>query len=371
MARQKLAALALILLMILVAFNNCAPLHSASSKNELSSKGFCEEILKTTFEEQFHSFLKNNCAACHTNGGSGNGEFADGDLQVAYEAFSLRGVDIVSSRALSASHKPPYTGPQHQSAIDQIKQTFSEKQIEFEACNETGELGSEGNNSSKFTSSAKNMFSQTNAKELVWILGQELSPAAPNELQNAVFKMSAIAEEHAGGQKYYRLFSPKLQAGNSALHIRSIEIKINGSLVSSATTYKGIDRKVPAGQLRDLTLTNMIVPYDHSPNDVIEIVFNNLDATDFDPPTFAQLNQAGGVFQSHCVSCHSGANPSAGLDITNKQSLISKFYVIPESPGNSLLLLKMKNGALPMPPAGNLPSLRIQKVEDWISDGAR
>jgi hypothetical protein len=82
--------------------------------------------------------------------------------------------------------------------------------------------------------------------------------------------------------------------------------------------------------------------------------------------TFASVRTA--VFDMKCTSCHSGATPSAGYDLSTYDGVMSGGRVIPYEPQNSLLLQKMKDGS--MPPGGGLSSNDIAAVEEWILSGA-
>ncbi len=101
-------------------------------------------------------------------------------------------------------------------------------------------------------------------------------------------------------------------------------------------------------------------------------------------PTLAQIQAI--IFTPTCATstCHSGATPDAGLDLTDGNSFanlvnvpstqnINFDLVEPGQPDNSYLIDKLEDTASAgnvMPPTGMLPQADIDFVRQWISDGA-
>ncbi|MBM4003167.1 MAG: DUF1553 domain-containing protein [Planctomycetes bacterium] len=83
------------------------------------------------------------------------------------------------------------------------------------------------------------------------------------------------------------------------------------------------------------------------------------------------------VLISRCLECHSGAEPSGGLNLSRLEDLLrggeSQAALVPGKPDESLLLHRVQAGEMP-PPKGDrsqkLPELEIQALRDWIVDGA-
>lgn len=68
------------------------------------------------------------------------------------------------------------------------------------------------------------------------------------------------------------------------------------------------------------------------------------------------------IMYEHCITCHGGAAPSAGLSLTTYAD--TKYAA-----ENSSLVERMKNASSPMPPNGLL-SPEIQQIMDkWAEDG--
>ena len=70
------------------------------------------------------------------------------------------------------------------------------------------------------------------------------------------------------------------------------------------------------------------------------------------------------IFQTYCISCHSGANPSANLTLTTYDEI--KYAMV-----NKALLdhLQEINGYSLMPQTGPLPSCNIAQIKKWYNDG--
>lgn len=68
------------------------------------------------------------------------------------------------------------------------------------------------------------------------------------------------------------------------------------------------------------------------------------------------------VVFNHCVTCHGGSAPSAGLDLTNYQNV--RF-----STENGKLLNRINDSSSPMPPNGLLSPEMRQLIDKWVEDG--
>lgn len=68
------------------------------------------------------------------------------------------------------------------------------------------------------------------------------------------------------------------------------------------------------------------------------------------------------IMSSNCVGCHSGSNPSSGVDLTNYSNV--KFQT-----ESGDLINRMNDPLNPMPPAGLVPAADRQKIDKWLEDG--
>lgn len=88
------------------------------------------------------------------------------------------------------------------------------------------------------------------------------------------------------------------------------------------------------------------------------------------------------VFDSYCVSCHSGAAAQGGLDLSAGQSYMNLIdrvasssgakRVVPGDRDNSYLMKRLtgSDGFSTMPPAGKIDQRFIDLVGNWIDQGA-
>lgn len=88
-------------------------------------------------------------------------------------------------------------------------------------------------------------------------------------------------------------------------------------------------------------------------------------------PTFA--GNVMPVFQARCQVCHSGQNPSGGLDLTSYASMKKLGVVTAGNPQQSLLYLKITGAVPPRMPLGGpyLPKGTVQTIANWIKQGAK
>ncbi len=76
------------------------------------------------------------------------------------------------------------------------------------------------------------------------------------------------------------------------------------------------------------------------------------------------------LLATHCVSCHSGAEPAAGLRLDRPEAL--RGAVTPGKPDASTLIhaVRFTGPAPKMPPSGKLPAEQIAALEEWVRRGA-
>ena len=91
------------------------------------------------------------------------------------------------------------------------------------------------------------------------------------------------------------------------------------------------------------------------------------------PLSATYTNVTNNVLVPHCMSCHEGASPSAGLDFTTYQNLVHNpvlpNLVIPGSPSTSRLFIHIQGDAAAVGQE-HLTAAQIQLVLDWIQGGA-
>ena len=68
------------------------------------------------------------------------------------------------------------------------------------------------------------------------------------------------------------------------------------------------------------------------------------------------------LMNNYCLTCHSGAAPSADLNLDN----YTEIKAIGES---GKLIDRINDSNSPMPPSGLMPEEKRQQIEDWIANG--
>jgi hypothetical protein len=212
---------------------------------------------------------------------------------------------------------------------------------------------------------------------LTWDLGAQLPSASGIPLPGTVgasFSISVRTVTLGNGAMAYVFNDPGATAGSTtALEFRGVNIIINEEPVAQ-TIYTNIDRFVPAANSRTFSPTAQLVNVTPAPGDVVSIAFGAIAPATFNPPTYQGLLASTGAFGAHCVACHSGATPAAGMDITNWAFLIANAEAIPYDPANSFISQRILNsiglGIMPRVTNGLQNPADIQAIQDWIRDGA-
>ena len=80
------------------------------------------------------------------------------------------------------------------------------------------------------------------------------------------------------------------------------------------------------------------------------------------------------ILNARCIECHSGAQASGQLDLSSYQKVMlgggNGIVVEPGHASQSLLIEMVQSGGMPMGGA-KLSSGQIQKLVDWINNGAK
>ena len=347
-------------------------------RGNVSASSMCHLSYEDVFRDQYHPFLKKNCSGCHSSGGSGTGAFADPDPSVAIDQFALRG-DAINRKAVDPTHQPPYTGSQHEEFINSAKRNWDIANQEALNCmaNSDSQESDDSIIKDPDPSSATIELAlrslgdtSTTKKTIKWNLGDSILKPSGISFAETEFSIDVISQTSPTGDMSYELSNPTLKTGAQALHLVYIDIAINGIKISSATTYKGVNRRVAAHSSDPLSLTTMVVPYDVRSSDRISIGFGFLEVVDFSPVTLAQLNSGNGVFALQCLSCHNASNAQGSLDLSQRDPLVADYMVSPYNANSSEIFRRMNNPNNPMPPSGLLSDSDIEVVKNWIFAGA-
>ncbi len=90
------------------------------------------------------------------------------------------------------------------------------------------------------------------------------------------------------------------------------------------------------------------------------------------PTNISFSNDVQRIFNVNCVSCHNGGVIPLNLTSGNSyNALINGDYVIPSNANGSILAQSLLGeGQAIMPPSGSLSTSDINKVLQWINEGA-
>ncbi len=277
---------------LILLFNNCSSSHSYDPNESLASvSGDCN--LSSFFQRSYHPFLQTNCNSCHVQGGVGKGAFADPDLGVAWNAFSLVGFSKVSEYAVNPSHNPPYSGTQHQETIDNLVLSWANAEVENELCR-TGAAVDDGrtfNDAEWYQTRSKpiGITSLTGTSTITFDLAQDLLPgamAAPN-LTGARFRLRFAVREITGAP-YYMVSNPVLDLTNSNtdLDLEGLRVKINGRWIDDQTTFTLLRTQTRRGEGRDVIVSSGVLNALGTlrSSDVVSVAFRRLDPVTLPPP---------------------------------------------------------------------------------------
>lgn len=297
----------IILSSLLFSYNNCSPNKSGEETSQSSSAplilssgsctstGPCEDQLMRFYNSGYQPFLVQNCATCHSTG-PGKGQFAHSNLCTSYPDFMQVGYSKVSSNALSDSHNPPYSGPQHLQTVNELRLSWIKALSEYDAC--TGGTGSSSNNLSlaeraQFTLGNKTIPAMNDNEErrLEFNLTQitALKALSVPSLPNARFSVM-IKKEVKGTNKVYVVHSPKIYNSTVDIHIKGLFTKINGRYVQYSTNFRFIDNSIRAGTLESdatnslLSTGALIIAGVMSPTDQVGFDMELIEPTVIPPP---------------------------------------------------------------------------------------
>lgn len=322
-------------LMVAIVFNNCASEHSGQG-NEFLLKSevaflpcaFTDEM--DLYAQTFHPFVTQNCASCHVEGGEGKGAFASAGLQVAYNAFSVVGYDLVSSNATNSGHKPPYTGPQHNTLVSLLRTQWEKGLENIAICKSGG--GAVDPSPVDETNRLETRSQGINAPEngsfvkLTWNLSTEIIerggitlPTVPGSTLSVDVRRLLL-----GPKPVYEISSPTLHAGSTDVKIFSLLIKINGKLVPNQTTFRFVDESIYSGDDLRLAPGSMVVDGAIAPTDVISLSIGTLAAVVLPPPPPKPMVQ----FAQTTYSTLERVNPSV---TTSSQNYVSISLVLSTS----------------------------------------
>lgn len=380
--------------LLITTFQNCGQMFEApvvdlgekTSSSQIFYSGGCEADVLNLYTQTYYPFLKQACGSCHTNG-PGIGQFGHSDFLTSYNAFKSMTRSAIDRNIVNASHKPPFTGPQHQATLNNFTPRWITLEDTYGTC-AGGVAGSGvltlGKASPAIIAAAANPNTFTT---LTWNLSAEIQNT---ELIGTIPLTASIQVRVAtinGVRQGYEFRNPSVRVNTGytgPFRVTTLRIFINGTYVPGITMYNIVDYTIDANtdiNVSPNTAYALAVMSPIAATDSFAIEFADIKSgtggsmgnpggpTLPNPTlptsvTLAQLlsNDATlGVFRQSCTSCHSAGNASGGLDITNAAQaklLANDIYN------------RMNNAANPMPRAGLLSVDRREIVRIWRDTGA-
>lgn len=285
---------------LLVGYNNCGKSNKEDSQSSETfqqqlSDDACENQLMMFFDRSYHSFLKQNCASCHSTG-PGKGQFANPDITVSYKDFMQVGYSKVSSNAISDGHNPPYSGSHHTQTINDLRVSWIQALSENDICkggsgsvDDTMSLGDRAHFAlPKIKIPPMN---DNEEKRIEFNLATQLSAIKGDPVPSLPgAKMSfMVRKEVKGTLKYYAVHSPRIFNGQSDIHIKGIFTKINGRYIQHSTNFRFVDKSIAKSTIENSTASlvstgAVTIPGTMSADDQISFDFEKVEVTVIPPP---------------------------------------------------------------------------------------
>lgn len=373
----------LLIAVLLGLFQNCGRMGFIAEKGSvagLSSLGVtaCEGLLKTTYSKTYFPILSVACNRCHSNAHGST------DLETSFTGFMAKGVNLINYKA---THPHGDNGLDLTNQIASLTPQWESGQADYASCVASASAG-DAQMGFKFKLNSKTIANldatkadQKNWKPVEWDLDKE-GPSDVTTQFGAYFKMEAryfLQQGNVVGIEF-RNPSMRLKATGQNIKVTGLSFYLDKELQSNITTYSDVVALIV--DIKDTLLApgaaNALAYYPSAnANTEVAVEISNIKFTDetpappttMPPPptstpvTFAQLVSGDatlGVFKKNCTSCHSGATPPKGLDLTN--------YDMAKAAANTILM-RINNSAMPMPPSGLVPQTERDVVSRWVSGG--
>ena len=271
-------------LLLLFQFNNCSKYKQDRSSPEYSNSSssfslddgdpllaltptgdLCEDSVRQLFATGYYKFVRTNCAGCHAVEVD-RPQFANPDVNWAYTVFRQKGYSKVSDNAVSSSHQPPATGPQHTVAINSLKLEWQQGIKEYNVCAKiTEDVSTKPVDILKLQTSDKPIpkLAVNEEKLITWDLKKELIVLKPESVltnlgASANISVLVAHRKTSGGQEYYTVRSPTIYDNATGIAIKTMYVKINTRLVPYPSTFKFIDTGVPIGATQSGPLVGLV-----------------------------------------------------------------------------------------------------------------
>lgn len=279
--KRGMALLAIIVGFLPLFYNSCSSTHDSNGDTDLLGKSGCGDMSEL-FSRTYYPFVRQHCSTCHVPGGLGKGTFADENFTVAWRSFEVTGFSKISEYAVNPSHQSPYTGPDNEPAITELRETWVKGLEESQRVCENADLG-EGLEDSgpRVRTKSKGInanFSSGQSVTLSWALDRELiadpEVTLPN-LPGAIFQVK-VSVQDVLGTKSYLISEPRIRGSTVDVMVKSLRFTVNGKALTGNLTFNAVDEAVRAGENVLLSAGTNVAPVVASYSDVIAVSFGTL-----------------------------------------------------------------------------------------------
>ncbi len=367
----------------LLFYQNCGRIGFYADRGSLVgdasfSSEACESFLMSIYSTTFFPLLKTNCNACHSN------THGSTDLQTSFQGFMAKTPATIEYKA---THPHSDNGINLTPEIAGIKSTWDVGFSQYKACDSNVTQGTSGGvkvrTNSKIVANLDETAvpgGQNNWKTVEWDLMDET--ASGQGRFDASLKIEVRMSLFDGKVVGFDFRNPmmKLNSGSETVYVKGLRIFVNESLLSNVTTYSNVDIGVSGTNYMALSPgSGIALAYLTSATPTSMIALELQDVGDKGPETeggpggidtgsgpitWTELtgsDPSKNVFANRCVSCHQGASPAGGLNLTNyNQARISAADILERATDSNR----------PMPPSGLLSTPEIGIINRWSTNGA-
>jgi hypothetical protein len=275
-ARRLKIILGLMTLTLL--YQNCGSEFRTNGQDILASSLSCAPTMGL-FKSTFYPFVAQNCVSCHTSSGPGKGAFASADASVAFNAFILMdktnsGAKI-ASYATNAGHASPYTGPQNNAAVTPILTTWNAATT----CGASGIAGQIATSQKQMNLTTAGPYGSASEKVMSWDLSNEVNGVS----STGTLQIKVYVEQHAlnatSVNYNYFFLNPTIIGNTSNIHVKAMQIYINGHLADTVTAYNNANVILPLNNTKGAISPigqqfAMVLPAVILPTDTISLYFD-------------------------------------------------------------------------------------------------
>lgn len=399
-------------------FTNCGRvgpqglLASSGLQNDVAEapeKLGCEIERKNAYGRTFFQFFRSNCTNCHQHTQS----HASQDMNVSFNSFRQTGQEVIDYQA-THPHGGNQFGAANREAIDAILPEWNAAQVEYYEC-----MSSNGEEEIpviplwrdiKLKNKLIPNIAQTETNQSLWLevkwnLSTEVEPTSEQGKISGEFIVNIrywmIEKDGNYTNAGLSIKNPRirLNSGQKDIYLDGLKFFLDGVFKSGATNYLLLDRTLSFGGSGNLGENEVIQQLGwetqtRRPELAIEMLSVSIGEEiaarngtgEVDAPETPKPPPVGGtptptptpgvvithadlvnglpavrIFGDSCVSCHNSNNRRGNLDLTNYNEAFAR---------RNAILSRMTDSSSPMPQGGLLSNSKIDKVRNWVNNGA-